>query len=326
MNALEMNNYIDRLKIEDKIKFFINKYIDSVYLSNIDVVYNLSMFIGKFLNKKYYLSQEDFDNLPKYSDKEIIDMVKSYYEDMGMNCDIDSLYNNGVINFNGSSESLIYGECNKSNNKINLRYTGTIIDSILLTHELGHYKNEQSSLKSEEKLFVSEVLPMAEEFIMCDNLVEHSVEKIFWYKNRINSLYSKVKRINSILGMIIVYLDNGNISRESYIKEFESNNYDNDFNFLKKYLSKYKLENIFMDMIYLMGYVVGINVMYKVRNDGEIFNLVKDAQVNINNLDVYEFLTLFGIDIDDMNYVYLSKNVLNFVNEINRFEVNKKLR
>lgn len=326
MNALEMNNYIDRLKIEEKIKFFINKYIDSVYLSNIDVVYNLSMFIDGFLNKKYYLSQEEFDNLPKYSEKEIIDMVKSYYRDMGMNYDIDSLYNNGVINFNGSSDSLIYGECNKSNNKTNLRYTGTIIDSILLTHELGHYKNEQSSLKSEEKLFVSEVLPMAEEFIMCDNLVEHDEEKILWYKNRINSLYSKVKRINSILGMIILYLDNGNISRESYIKEFESDNYDKDFNFLKKYLSKYELENIFMDMIYLMGYVVGINVMYKVRNDGEIFNVVKDAQVNINNLDVYEFLTLFGIDMDDMNYAFLSKNVLNFVNEVNRFEVNKKLR
>ena len=61
------------------------------------------------------------------------------------------------------------------------------------------------------------------------------------------------------------------------------------FNFLKKYLSKYKLENIFMDMIYLMGYVVGINVMYKVRNDGKNFNVVKVAQVNINNLDVYEF-------------------------------------
>lgn len=326
MNALEMNNYIERLKIEEKIKVFINKYIDSVYLSNIDFVYNLSMFIGGFLNKKYYLSQEEFDNLPKYSDKEIIDMVKSYYRDMGMNYDIGSLYNNGVINFNGSSDSLIYGECNKSNNSINLRYTGTIIDSILLTHELGHYKNEQSSLKNEKKLFVSEILPMAEEFIMCDNLVEHSEEKIFWYKNRINSLYSKVKRINSILGMIILYLDNGNISRESYIKEFESNNYDEDFNFLKEYLSKYKLENIFMDMIYLMGYVVGINVMYKVRDDGKIFNVVKDAQVNINNLDVYEFLILFGIDIDDTNYVYLSKNVLNFVNEVNKFEVNKKLR
>ena len=327
MNVLDMNNYIDRLKIEEKIKSFINKYSDSVYISNIDVVYNLSMFINKILNRKYYISQDEFDNLPKYSDKEIIEIVKSFYRDMDMNYDIDSLYNSRVISFdNKDANSLIYGECNRSSNEIKLNYTGTIIDSILLTHELGHYKNEQSSLKSEEKLFISEVLPMTEEFIMCDSLEGHDEEKIFWYKNRINSLYEKIRRLNSVLGMIILYLDKGNISKDAYYEEFESNNYDNDFNYLKRYLSKYKLENIFMDMIYMMGYVVSINMMFKIRDNKDYINRVKEAQVKINEIDEYEFFRLFDTDIEDMSYIELCDSVVSLVNEVNQYGDNKKLR
>ena len=72
-----------------------------------------------------------------------------------INYDIDDVLRNKVVYSEGNNgRPLIYGECNRSNNKIEINKTGTIIDSILLTHELGHYKNEREGLKNESKLFL----------------------------------------------------------------------------------------------------------------------------------------------------------------------------
>lgn len=317
MNAMDMNQYIDRLKLEKELKDFINKYNDSVYFKYADFIYNISLMLSGSIRGKF--SENDINDLPKYSNEEIFEFVKNFYNKLGINYDIDNVLNNKVVCLESSVKPLIYGECNRSNDKIEINKTGTIVDSILLTHELGHYKNEKEGLKNESKLFLSEILPMSEEFIMCDNLSGHNDEKVFWYKHRINSLYEKIRRINSVLGMIMVYINNGNLSRDAYLNEFDDDYYDNDFNYLKNYVNNHNLENIFMDMIYLIGYVMGINNMLKVRNNNSYIEVVSNAHDKVNDLSVEEFLKLFGTDVNDMVYFDLVDNVLKFVGEIGSY-------
>lgn len=317
MNAMDMNQYIDRLKLEKELKDFINKYEDSVYFKYADFIYNISLMLSGSIRGKF--SKNDINDLPKYSNEEILEFVKNFYNKLGINYDIDNVLNNKVACLESSVKPLIYGECNRSDDKIEINKTDTIVDSILLTHELGHYKNEKEGLKNESKLFLSEILPMSEEFIMCDNLSGHDDEKLFWYKHRINSLYEKIRRINSVLGMIMVYINNGNLSKEAYLSEFDDDYYDNDFNYLKNYVDRNDLENIFMDMIYLIGYVMGINNMLKVRNNNSYIEVVSNAHDKVNDLSVEEFLKLFGTDVNDMFYFDLVDNVLQFVGEIGSY-------
>lgn len=314
MNVKNMNQYIDRLKLEKELKDFINKYKDSVYFKYADLIYNISLMLNGSIRGKY--NENDINDLPKYSDEEILKFVKNFYNKLDINYEIDNVLKNKVVCLESSVKPLIYGECNRSKDKIEINKTGTIIDSILLTHELGHYKNEKEGLKNESKLFLSEILPISEEFIMCDNLSGHDNEKLLWYRHRINSLYEKIRRINLLLGMIMAYINNGNLSREAYISEFDDDYYDNDFNYLKNYVNNHNLENIFMDMIYLIGYVMGINNMLKVRDDNSYIEVVSNAHEKLNDLSVEDFFKLFGLDMEDMFYFDLVDNVLKFVGEV----------
>ena len=166
-------------------------YSDIIYLVSFLITITAQILVSasyskykKILNNKdklFELSKKNFNKITSNS------LFSAYYI---INYDIDDVLRNKVVYSEGNNgRPLIYGECNRSSNKIEINKTGTIIDSILLTHELGHYKNEREGLKNESKLFLSEILPMSEEFIMCDNLSGHEDEKVFWYKHSINSLY-----------------------------------------------------------------------------------------------------------------------------------------
>ena len=91
---------------------------------------------------------------------------------------------------------------------------------------------------------------------------------------------------------------------------------ENDFNDLKNYINTHNLENIFMDMIYLIGYVMGINNMFKVRDNNSYIEVVFNAHDKVNDLSVEDFFKLFGLDMEDMFYFDLVDNVLKFVGEV----------
>ena len=104
--------------------------------------------------------------------------------------------------------------------------------------------------------------------------------------------------------------------KKLYLSEFEEDYYVNDFNYLKNYINKHNLENIFMDMIYLIGYVMGINNMFKVRDNNSYIEVVSNAHDKVNDLSVEDFFKLFGLDMEDMFYFDLVDNVLKFVGEV----------
>ena len=61
---------------------------------------------------------------------------------------------------------------------------------------------------------------------------------------------------------------------------------------------------------------MGINNMFKVRDNNSYIEVVSNAHDKVNDLSVEDFFKLFGLDIEDMFYFDLVDNVLKFVGEV----------
>ena len=148
-----------------EIKMLLNDY---VVQNDFDFIYNNLHLIGytceairktsKPFAKSMNNSDIEYKNIPVYTGKFRLDIVRKYLKDHQIDLDVDDLFNRGIICCNCNTypdeiaKKRIYkpftgGRCQSylDEHRVELLVpnTGYISDSVVLVHELSHYREEE---------------------------------------------------------------------------------------------------------------------------------------------------------------------------------------
>ena len=282
-------NYIAELND----KFNVNNRYPNIFYDALGLFYRLSLF----MNNLYTDDKQPFDeynNLHYVGIMDNIELIKEYYKINNINLDIDELINNGTINFieqedrryvtKGLSHSI------NGNSLIEVWTQGNIFDSIVLIHELSHYKNRNS--KSQVRDLLTEGIAYTEEQLFVDFLEENYYKGIKEIWNKIMNFYAHMCCKKAYKNLKIHYLfdEMGNIDKDTYELYFDDNsNYDEVIKDFDLYY------NVQTECSYIFGTAINkylyseykkgnINIQY-IEKLHEIANYDLDVALNYLNLE-----------------------------------------
>ena len=318
---------------EEKLNIILNEYIEwlsfknddsyKVFYMNLKMLYKICIIMANGLDiKQKDINVEDLTEINLF-DK--LDMIKNFFKEVNIDIDVETLINNGSINFstfdkNDIKNNLIKylkGHCQKtSNNNYDILSPNSnlILDSIITAHELGHYtcKTDNTSLLG--SLF-EETSSLYAELLYYDYLNKRG------YKNECDILksirLSKVidisKKYIPILKILDVYITFGTLSKENYNKL-----YNDDYN---KVISKINDSELFYrikrDLVYVVGMYMAIIMRNKFKNDYSYSQNIKNFNKNIDNMDFSEISNILDIDFMDDSHRYVIDDYIKGNKKIN---------
>jgi len=306
---------------EELNEVFVDKnFSNSLFEQNISLIYKLSNIAFDKLSDFNDYSWDDIDlsTISKSNIFKNIDIVKDFYIKNNISFNIDKLINDGTMIFNeveypdhyttSSGDSNIYSiEC--FNN-------GLITDSIVLLHELSHYRNSYSC--SQERDLLSESIARAEELIFYDYLMElgYTEDVIKFKRGFYNSFFECSADISIVFKMINLYKEMGNLNKDSYDIYYN----DNDYDFYISAFYEIAINNeidLFLGGEYILGYALSTYMYYQYKQDSTFFNNIQSLNqkvgtdsfdnclkiINLNNLDecIYPIIESLEYICNDLN-------------------------
>ena len=325
---------------KDLYKAFENIFIDdSIFLNNISKFEVLMKVLSSELSKyDFNISSDCVIGKSKiYSIEERFNFVKEFYKKHNINFDIDKLINDGIIEFyNKDGLNQYQDEVEKCSiyspdmggeqkfiddmNLLFIHNTGYLFDSIVLCHEISHYRNQFKPFNDISDLF-TEVLAFVESDIMAKEILTNE-EYEFYIKKQLygfklfstnNHVFFEFANLFDKLGKInyknycLLY---GDISEDLYknkinsifeIKEFDISN-----------SSRYTIAGL------LVPYM--LNKYYE---DNNYFETIEQLHDIINSSDINTILTKIGFSIKNNNF-FNRKNINILVNNLHDF-INKNI-
>ena len=318
---------------EEKLNIILNEYIEWLsfknddsykgFYMNLKMLYKICIIMANGLDiKQKDINVEDLTEINLF-DKS--DIIKNFFKEVNIDIDVETLINNGTINFstfdkNDIKNNLIKylnGHCQKtSNNNYDILSPNSnlILDSIITAHELGHYTCKTDNTSALGSLF-EETSSLYAELLYYDYLNKHG------YKNECDILksirLSKVidisKKYIPILKILDVYITFGTLSKENYNKL-----YNDDYN---KVISKINDSELFYrikrDLVYVVGMYMAIIMRNKFKNDYSYSQNIKNFNKNIDNMDFSEISNILDIDFMDDSHRYVIDDYIKGNKKIN---------
>ncbi len=327
-------NEIDLYKVFEN--FFTN---DSIFIKNISKFEVLMKVLSSELSKYDFNIASDFviGKSKIYSIEERFNFVKEFYKKHNINFDIDKLINDGIIEFyNEDGMNQYQDEIEKHSiyspnmggeqkfiNDINLLFvpnTGYLFDSVVLCHEISHYRNQFKPINEISDLF-TEVLAFVECDIMAKEILTND-EYEFYIKRQFYGFKSLSCNNHIFFEFATLFDKLGKINYENYCILYGE---------IDEELYKSKINSIFeineFDIPTSSRYTIaGLLVPYmlnKYYEDNNYFETIEQLHDIINSSDVNTILTKIGFSIKNNNF-FTRKNINILINNLHDF-VNKNL-
>lgn len=197
---------------------------------------------------------------------------------------------------------MIFGGINdylNGHKNINIKNNGNIIDSIILIHELSHYRNQPENNRGQVNDLLTESLVFAEELIYTDYLdgLGFTYESYNMKKTILKILYQRIEEGYYLLKMYLLYDKLGKVSKDNYKYYYKDDStykeaLDSSINCLK-----YDKDDIFNILWYTLASHLSIYLYMCYKNNTLFINNIKNFNDNLlNKRDLQECLSTIGID------------------------------
>ena len=318
-----------------------------VLKSNNFIIQNISI-IDKLMNVLYLeldkqdLNIKDMDMVGKckiYSIEERINFVKEFYKNHNINFDIDELINDGTIGFSYDAYESEYPETQyeyeigklsryipdfgghqgfeNGKNLITIHNTGYAFDSIILIHEISHYRDQFDYSNEISDLF-TETLAFVESNIAAKEILSLEEYKFYIIRQFLNLKYL-ISINHSLIDFMLIYKELGSISYDNYYMLFGSIDPD-DYTKLLDTIFKTKEEfDVLTCARYVVSYLLVPFLLNKYEKDNNFFNIIQELHNDINNYTIDQILSKMGLSFDDEGDIINKENTKILVNNMHSF-------
>ena len=281
-------------------KFGVNNRYPNVFYDNLEIFYRLALFM-KNLYREEKFPAEKYNSFKYLGIIDSIELVKKYYKENNIDIDIDELVSDGTINFVEQEESkyITKGLTHNENGKrlVEIWTQFNVFDSIVLLHELSHYKNKGSNTQVRE-LF-SEGIAYAEEHIYVDWLEENGFPGIkeTWeiIMNACRYYFADYEYKNFKIYNLFDQM--GNIDKDTYEYYYEDDtNYED---IMSKFDKKF---DVLTDSGYVFGYAVSDYIYDKYKKGEMTIQDIENIHIytNMNFNKIFEALDLEDLYVDNI--------------------------
>lgn len=314
-----MNDYIVRSNAENT----------QVY-NNLELFYGLSSILVKNLLKH---TQElnvdiDYSKITKVSIFDKLKLLDNFYKSHSIEFDLDKHTNDGTIGFkyydhlndNNDSKDLKNYHFNVGTNYydnskklVDSCNNGFITDTLVLCHELSHYRNQPDKRRNQVNDLLTEALAYAEELICGDYLKELGYQDdIELFRKRLYYNFYKVARESQAkYKMFFLYKNLGSVSENSYELLYgNKEGYESHIKYMNQFTQKNNFDLYFYSW-YVMGSILGTHLYYEYKNNPLFLKNIKSLHDRINDsgmLECFELMGLTDLGLEDIEKLENSLN------------------
>lgn len=302
---------------------------DEIIYDNINFFYSLNFHIIESLDSIFndFNDEINISKMPIKSFYENIEIINIFYKKIGLNFEVNDVIKNGVLEYkfyNYNDEDKInrlkygyncYDGCSK-NKEICACNNGLITDSIILVHELSHYRNQVDNGRGIVGRFFTETLALTDELIYYDYLLNngYKIDKSFIQSN-IYFFYQNALETLSVMELILLFSEIGGITLEDFKFYYKtSDDYNIDIDIFKDMNFDYSL---LADTGYNVSFLVAPYLFYKYKKIGD-YSFLEHFNNTIMNpkndiIDCFNELGLNGLDENDIKV--LRKDIKKFTKQ-----------
>ena len=298
INDYIVNNRYYELSSFNNLEFFIN-----LCESLLDIIESISNY--NFVNRNDLTKCDLFTQL---------EHIKNFYKKNNIELDIDKLINDGTIHINFIDDYNLaarnYYDGDNNFKAIDFNYSGHLIDSTSLVHELSHYRNQTDNNRTVINDFMTEGLAFYDELLYGFYLIDNGFieDGNFVIKTFLDICYLCVGDNLAIFKIIHLFNTLGSVNEENYKLLYNDEYYEDSAKFTKGILEDSKNKYLlYKNLYYTYGYYVVLNLFDKYFDKD--YSEIDRVYSTINDMD---YLNLFG-DIDKFNkdkYTEESKKVI----------------
>ena len=321
--------YIENKTIYAKYKNLLNINVSKIYKQNELLLYkrwmdNRSFFgnnlfvlkeltslskLGQITEKKFIGIMDKPELESRHvSNRETIKLVQSYFKKHNININVSKMIKNKdliLAKEEKKSSKALYGtRITDGNNwfdkdeqkvKSKVYIDNTLYDSIIMVHELTHYRNHP--IDSNRNLIndiLTESLSYANELIFASDF-KNKDDKEFFKNYYTKTLFLTAYDLYYIYKIIKVYKSKDSLEKEKYLEYYKKDDYDKALNDFKKFADS--KQSIFERSYHLLGRCLGIYMFVEYKKNNLFFEKIEKLNNSISDLDIIECLNI--IDIKD---------------------------
>lgn len=192
------------------------------------------------------------------------------------------------------------------NKRLTIFLEGTLLDSIVLIHELLHYINQPKGKRNVVSDLLTEALSYGGELIFCKELdVSYLEDQKKHFQNLGSLLFFYASKLYDIYKIILLYKKKGDIRPELYNELFDDHNYMMTMDIFEHYTTQQKA--IFKDTWYLVGIPIAIYIVEEYKKDDKFFERLKKFNASLNDLTIWECLKILNLN-DKQEFIDKIKN------------------
>lgn len=275
INEAIIENELNDLVLFEKLDFFI---LTTKMLND---------FSNNFIN--YNLYEYEFTKMNLNSQ---VELVKEFYEYYNINIDIDSLIANGCINFKFTDEIELKGNnsyVGKDEFKvINCTYSGHLVDSIILVHELSHYRNQTDNGRTITNEFFTEGLSIYDELLYMEFLKTkgYLIDSNLSFDMMMYTCNYISENNLAILKILNLYRKFSNVDKENYNLLYNDCNYEESIELMR---SDIDYIDLYQQLYYCFGWFIGFYLHSKFDKKLD-YTYINSLHEKISEMSFGEFL------------------------------------
>ncbi len=298
----------------DNLSFFQG---NSFVIDTIEDLYNLTNYIRRVYD--HFYNNTDFHDISYtiISKEETIHLSQTFFNHHHIPINIEELIQKKILmlkekdekrkdHFYRTIQDGISFYDTHHNKRLTIFLEGTLLDSIVLIHELLHYINQPKDKRNVVSDLLTEALSYGGELIFCEELDGSYLEdQKKHFQNLGSLLFLYASKLYYIYKIILLYKKKGDINPELYNELFDDHNYMMTMDIFEHYTIQQKA--IFKDTWYIVGIPIAIYILEEYKKDDRFFERLKKFNTSLNDCTIWECLKILNLN-DKQEFIDKIKN------------------